>query len=172
MFKTRFQAIVGALAIIFILNASLQSIFFGSDREIVYKHSTIVFLCLKDSTSCVYISELKLANTGVNILNDISVSFSEIPKNLETSFRVRNLNAGKPRDIEPDLDNTNFKDGHIIKISNLSPGTLVVVKISGDIPVESISLLTHLNISVLSEAAIINANPQGTEFARLLSMFF
>lgn len=151
------------------MNASLQSIFFGSDNEILYDYSTIVFLCLKDSTTCVYISELKLANTGVKTIDEILVNFSDIPESLNASLRVRNLNAGKPRDIDPDVENIDLQDGNSIKIKNLSPGALVIVKLSGDIPVAIKSSLTLLDVSVESEATVINADPQGTEFTRLWS---
>ena len=170
IFKTKLHAVIGTLAIFTIMNASLQSIFFGSDNEILYDYSTIVFLCLKDSTTCVYISELKLANTGVKTINEISVIFSEIPESLKTSLRVRNLNAGKPRDRDPDVENINLHGDNSIKINNLSPGALVIVKLSGDIPVATKSLLTNLDVSVESEATVINADPQGTEFSRLWSM--
>jgi len=167
--KSRYQAILVTLAIVFLLNASLKSIFFGSDKEIIYNYSTVVFLCLKDSEICAYSSELKLANTGLEKLTDISVNFSDIPSTLSASLSVRDLNAGKPRDTDPNIYNYDLTDGNSIKMSNLTPGTMVVVKFSGSVPINKKNLLTELGINVESNANVINADPQGTEFVRLWS---
>ena len=172
IFRTKTHGVLATLALFFILNASIKSIYFSSEKEIIYNHSTSVFLCLKDDINCTYISEFKLANTGSVHLENILVNFSELPKTLSFAIKVMDLNASKPRNSNPKIVKTYINNINSIKINNLSPGTLVVVKISGNIPKLNKTLLTNLNIDVISSAKVINANPQGTEFVRMWTMFF
>jgi len=171
IFKTRLQVVIATLAVFYLLNVSLQSIFFGADKEIIYDYTTDVFLCLKNSTTCVYSGELKLGNTGEKTVKDITVNFSDIPKELSVSLNIRDLNAAHQRDKDPEVNNFNLKDGNDIKISDFSPGALIIVKFSGNIPAAKKRQLIDLGINVESGATVINADPQGTEFGRIWTSF-
>lgn len=170
IFKNKLQATIGVIALFMILNASLQSLLFNSEKEIHYDYSTTAFLCFKDSTSCTYLSKLKLANTGVETLNNVTVILNNTPESLETSLNIRDLNASNPRNSDPNIETNHLKNNINIKINDFTPGTLVLVKVYGQVPVASKGLLHKLNINVTSNAKVINADPQSTEFFRLISV--
>jgi len=102
----------------------------------------------------------------------VSISFNQFPKEANIRLRVKNLNASKPRGENPVFENRYLQEGNLLRITNFTPGTLVIMEFEGYIPIESRHILENLGIEIIANAPVIHSNPEATEFMRLLRIFF
>ena len=172
LFKSKLHIFFVAVIVIALLNVSIKSLIFNSDKEIVYDFSAPRAICSKEATSCIYIGEFELANTGIETLESVSIDFGEMPEGISGSLKVLNLNAGNPREFDPKISNINFKKGGVIEINNFAPGTYIELSHSGWIPAQQKELLVNFSPKVNAKAAILQGDPRGTELVRLLGVFF
>ncbi len=172
IFASKPKAIIAFIIIVIIFNISLKSIFFGADREILYDYGMDYLVCFKADPRCLYRSYVKLANTGSVELNNVSIRFKQFPKDANIRLRVKNLNASKPRGENPIFENRYLQEGNFLRISNFTPGALVIMEFEGYIPIESRHVLENLGIEIIANAPVIHSNPEATEFMRILRIFF
>jgi len=172
LFKTKWQAALIAVLIVVLLNVSIKSLFLNSNKELVYDFNTPRAICTKDETSCYFSGEFKLANTGVETLENVTIDFGEMPEGLNGSLKVFDLNASYPREFDPTVSNINFINGSIIEVSNFAPGTYIELNHSGLISARQKDLLVNYNPKVSAQATILQGDPQGTELARVLGALF
>ncbi len=168
IFSNKIQAFIAVVVVVILLNVSVWSLFFNSSSEIIYDYENSVFLCLKSSALCGYSGEFKVANTGTKVLENVTVQNKGMPKNLKVAIKILDLNASSPREGEPKIVNSE----EIINIDSFYPETLVIIQYSGSEPIEQREALASFRPEVVANAKLINADPQGTEFARFLSIFF
>ncbi|MDQ7049675.1 MAG: hypothetical protein Q9M92_09075 [Enterobacterales bacterium] len=154
-----------------IFNASLKSILWGSDREILYEYGSGIIFCIKSEAQCFFNSQVKLANTGSETLNKVLISYKHFPQKFTMKIRLKNLNASKPRLQDPIFENQYMQDGNEIRLSKLAPGALVIIEFHGFIPIESRHILNDLGLEIIANASVIQSNPEATEFMRFFNNF-
>lgn len=166
--KTRILILIFVLTLVF--NASFRTVFFPSNKEIVYDYKTTMLFCT-ESHKCSYFGNLSLANTGSKTLNNIKVSISNMPKSIRSSASTLNLSSAEPRSNDPLIKDNYSEFNRIISIKDLSPGALVDIEFAGRAVSKEYKLaLQETSAFVQADAKIINASPRGTKISRLFSM--
>jgi len=160
LFQNKLLALIVFVALFFLFRASFVSIFTNSSNEIVYEYDKTVFMCLKQTTRCVYIAHLKLANTGNNQLENLTVLNTELPEGINLSFTYLNINASRPRKGDPDITQSRDAPAATVLINHFSPGTLIDIEYSGSIQTQQRDMLIHFSPAIHSGAKTIQADPQ------------
>ena len=166
--KSRILILIFVLTLAF--NTSIRTIFFPSNKEIIYDYKTTMLFC-PENQNCSYFGKLSLANTGSKPLNDIRISILNIPKSIRSSASTLNLSSAEPRSNDPLIKDNHSKQNRMITINELSPGALVVIEFTGRAVSKEYKLtLQDASASVQADAKIFNASPRGTKISRLFSM--
>ena len=167
--KSKGLYIVGALILALIFNTSLTSIVFQRSNEIAYDYTTIFFICFKETSTCTYSSELKIANTGKLEISDITISIDNFPREITGRATILNLSGVDKRDRDPLVKSNIAENKRVISINSLTPNTLVNIAFQGTLPLNDRPLLKEVAVTLDADATIINGSPQGTAAGRIIS---
>ena len=164
---SRYIVVLLILALLF--GTNVTSIFFQSNKEIVYEYEITYSMCMESSSLCAYGAELQLANTGKVSLSNIAVEIQNIPREVKIDTRVLNLSASNPRKNDPSIQVNIMASEHEILIDDLSPGALVEAKFTGSVEPDKLEVLKGVGVNVVSDGEIIEGDPHGTALGRMLS---
>ena len=156
-----------------ILNTSIRSILFQSDKEVVYIYENSINMCFPNSDTCAYSGTMLLANTGDKGSDRVTVTLANYSRDLSVNNTILNLNASKPRTHDPEINIIDLDLDRVVTIDNLAPGTLFKLTIQSGIPFNREQALATktLSIKVESSGVVLSGDPQGAEMGRFLTTF-
>ena len=153
---------------------SLVSLFFASEREIVYELNEVVTYCTLSGTpgkNCVALYELIIGNTGgqeetVRLIWPFDLS------PWEREQQVLNIAADQPRSHDPGVACDISESQSECVMENFAPGALVIMKFSclacsGN----DIGMLEENKVSLETGASVAHGDPRVTTVVRRLENF-
>ena len=153
---------------------SIVSLFFASDREIVYElHKVFAYCGLSriPGKDCTAVYEVIIGNTGIKDETVRLVWHFDL-STWERGQRILNISADQPRGHDPELgcDTSGAKSECVLK--NFAPGALVIMKFTClACSSQVVSIMEDKPVAVQTEASIAHGDPRVTiVFRRLLNL--
>lgn len=151
-----------------------RTVIYTGDYELVYEESWAASACVSPDT-CSMHYRMTLGNTGRQPYDMIELHFTGMPKDMQrwtiNTFELQSTTRKIPGAEVSDIDGLGYNG---LQVKGLHPGTAVEVEfINLSMPRQRAVQLKQQDefVHVLAPGDVLQGNPRGTFFARLLTFF-